>query len=637
MLRGLREASSNWLGKSIMIAAVGLLVFSFAIWGIADIFRGFGRQTLARIGNTEITIEQFRQLYNDRLQAVGRQIGRPITPEQARLLGVDRQIVRQIFSEFVLDEYVRKLRLGVTDAEIVRRITQDPTFQGANGQFDRDRFISLLRQNGLTEARYIADQRRGMLRRQLANTVVGPPIVPKAQIEAADRYQNEQRSIEYVLLDRAQAGEIPAPPPEALAEYFEQHKGQFRAPEYRKLVIISLIPSEYAHWITISDEELRKAFEERRSSYSTPERRQLQQIVFPNGDDARAASERIVKGESFDTIAKERGLTEKDIDLGLLTKAAVYDRNVADAAFALKEGEVSTPVQGRFGVVLVRVVKIEPEKVPAFEEVAEQLRRDLQLERAKTEVTNLYDKIEDERSLGKNLTEIANELKIEARPLEVDRGGRDPSNNPVANIPDQQRLLNAAFSAEIGSDNDPLQSNGGYIWYEISGITPERDRTLDEVKDQVEARWREDEVANRLRTKASQMLEKIKGGTSLADVAATDNLKVATKTEIKRSTPSSPLSDRTVEAIFRTAKDGFGNAVAEQSVEQIVFRVTDVVVPPVDFDSEATKQLKTTLNNGVSEDLFQQYETLIESEVGVTINEKALRQILSGQNPTDED
>src|SRR5262249_49197274 len=150
-------------------------------------------------------------------------------------------------------------------------------------------------------------QRRGMLRRQLASTVVGPPIVPKAEIEAADRYQNEQRSIEYVLLDRAQAGEIPAPPPEALAEYFEQRKAQFRAPEYRKLVIISLIPSEYAHWITISDEELKKAFEERRAAYSTPERRQLQQIVFPNADDARAASERIVKGESFDTIAKERG------------------------------------------------------------------------------------------------------------------------------------------------------------------------------------------------------------------------------------------------------------------------------------------------------------------------------------------
>src|SRR3954471_22813438 len=117
MLRGIRKASSNWLGRAVMGVVLGLIAVSFAIWGIGDIFRGFGRSTLAKIGSTEITIEQFRQIYNDRLQALARQIGRPITPEQARLLGIDRQIVRQIFGEFVLDEYVRKLGLGVSDAE----------------------------------------------------------------------------------------------------------------------------------------------------------------------------------------------------------------------------------------------------------------------------------------------------------------------------------------------------------------------------------------------------------------------------------------------------------------------------------------------------------------------------------------
>jgi len=636
MLRGLREASSSWVGKSILFVVVSVLVVSFAIWGIGDIFRGFGRSTLAKIGRTEITIEQFRQIYTERLQLLGRQLGRPISLEQARALGLDRQIVRQIFGEIVLDEYVRLQRLGISDEEIARRIRQDPSFQGPNGQFDRARFEMLLRQNGFNEARYVAEQRRGMLRRQLANTVIGPPIVPKAEVEAADRYHNEQRSIDYVLFDRAQAGDIPALAPEVLAEYFEQRKGQFRAPEYRKLLVISLIPSEHARWITISDEELKRAFDERRARYMTPERRQLHQIVFPTMDEARTASERIVKGESFDAIAKERGLSEKDFDLGMLTKGAVYDRAVADAAFALKEGDVSAPVQGRFGPVLVRVAKIEPEKVPTFEEIAEQLKKDLANERARTEVTALYDKIEEERSLGKNLTEIGEKLKIEARSFEVDRAGRDQSNAPVANIPEPQRLLAAAFSAEVGSDNDPLQSNGGYVWYEISGITPERDRTLDEVKEQVEARWREDEVASRLRTKAAQLLDKVKAGTSLADAAAADSLKVESKAEIKRGTPATPLSDRTVDAIFRTAKDGVGSASAEQAVEQVVFRVTEIVVPAVDFNAEATKQLQATLNNGMSEDVYGQFITLLESVVGVTINERALRQVLSGQNVTDD-
>src|SRR5215213_12009509 len=128
MLRGLRKASSNWLGKVIMAAVVGFLVLSFAIWGIGDVFRGFGRSSLAKIGRTEIGIEQFRQIYNDRLQQLGRQIGRPISPDQARALGFDQQLLGQLVAETALDERTRQLGLGLSDAEIARRITEDPNF-----------------------------------------------------------------------------------------------------------------------------------------------------------------------------------------------------------------------------------------------------------------------------------------------------------------------------------------------------------------------------------------------------------------------------------------------------------------------------------------------------------------------------
>ena len=178
MLRGMRQASANWLGRIVMAVVLGAIAISFAIWGIGDIFRGFGRSTVAKIGSTEITIDQFRQLYLDRLQQLGRQLGRPITPEQARALGLDQRIVRQIFAEFVIDERVRSLRLSVSDAEIARRIMADPTFQGPNGKFDRAKFEALLRQAGYTEARYVAEQRRGVLRGQLIATVVGGEIVP---------------------------------------------------------------------------------------------------------------------------------------------------------------------------------------------------------------------------------------------------------------------------------------------------------------------------------------------------------------------------------------------------------------------------------------------------------------------------
>jgi peptidyl-prolyl cis-trans isomerase D len=632
MLRGIRTASANWLGRIVMGAVFGLIAISFAIWGIGDVFRGFGRSGLARIGGTEISIEQFRSLYSERLQQLGRQLGRPITLDQARQMGLDQQLVGQLIGEATLDERVKALRLGISDAEMSRRITTNPEFQGPTGQFDRTLFEMRLRQNQTTERRFIDEQRRLMLRRQLAGTVLSGTQLPKAAMEAAERYANEQRSVEYVLLERAQAGEIPDPTPEQLAKYFEERKSQFRAPEYRKIVILPLIPGEQAMWTSISDADVQKAYEERRARYLTPERRELQQIVFPNQEDAQAAADRIAKGEAFLDIAKERKLTEKEIDLGLLTKAAIIDQAVGNAAFALKENEVSAPVKGRFGIVLVRVVKIVPEEVRPFDQVRDELRKELANERARAEILPLYDKIEDERSVGRPLAEAAANLKLAARTIEVTRQGVSPSGEPVTNIPDAQRLLQQAFNAEVGVENDPLQVQGGYVWYEVAGITPERERTLDEVKDELATRWRNDQVANLLRAKATEMLEKLKAGTPFAEVAKDAGLKVETRTEIKRGNAVPPFSGRTIDAIFRTAKDAYAIAEAAAPGEQLVLRVTDITMPEVDPKSEDATRIRESLNRSFTEDVFGGYLGYLQRQVGVTINQNALKQVVTGQS-----
>ena len=232
MLRGMRKASSNWIGKTIMAVVMGVLIVSFGIWGIADAFKGYGQSKLATIGSTEITTEQFRQLYNDKLQQIGRQFGRPLTSDQARAFGLDRQVLQQVVAEAALDEDARRKGLGVGDAEVMRQIIADPNFQSPTGGFDAPRFQQLIRSLGFTEQRYIAEQRKVSLRRQIAGTVTSGVEPPKTMIEALSRYQNETRTIDYVKLDAAQAGTIEAPSPEALAAYFDERKTQFRAPEY---------------------------------------------------------------------------------------------------------------------------------------------------------------------------------------------------------------------------------------------------------------------------------------------------------------------------------------------------------------------------------------------------------------------
>jgi peptidyl-prolyl cis-trans isomerase D len=633
MLRGIRKASSNWLGKTIMSVVMGVLILSFAVWGIADIFKGFGQSTLAKIGGTEISTEQFRQLYTEKLQQLGRQFGRPLTMDQARAFGLDRQVLQQTIAEAALDEEARRMGLGQSDAETMRMIYNDPNFKGVGGAFDPQRFQATIRQFGFTEQRYVADQRRVSLRRQIAGTISAGLEPPKVLIDALSRFQNEQRSIEYVKLDAAHAGAIDQPSPETLAAYFDDHKTQFRAPEYRKISFVVINPEEIGKWATISDEDAKKRFDERRGKLGTPEQRQVSQIVFPNADEAAAARSRIASGLSFDDLAKERGLNAADIDLGIISKSAIIDAAIADAAFSLPAGEVSQPVQGRFGVALVKVGKIEAGVEPSYESVAATLKKELATERARAQVAELHNKIEDERGGGASVVEAAQKLGLTAVTIDaVDRSGRLPNGQLVANVPRGLDVVSQAFNSDVGVDNDPIQFNGGYVWYDVLGITPSRERTLDEVRDQVEARWRDDQISARLRTKATEMVQKLDQGGKLADQAAAAGLKVETAVGFRRdaSLPGVPAS--VITAAFRTAKDGIGQTAGSGGSEWVVYRVTDVSVPPVDMASDDIKKLKETLQRGLNDEQVAQYVTKIESEIGTSINQAAFAQVTGANN-----
>jgi peptidyl-prolyl cis-trans isomerase D len=629
----MRKASSNWLGKIIMATVMGVLIISFGVWGIADIFRGFGQSTLAKVGHTEISTEQFRQIYTDRLQQIGRQFGRPLTADQARAFGLDRQVLQQTIAEAALDEEARRLGLGQSNEETMRTIFADPNFKGVNGAFDPNRFQAMMRQLGFSEQRYISEQRRVSLRRQIAGSISAGLEPPKLLIDALTRFANEQRSIEYVKLDAAQAGTIDPPSPEALAGYFDDHKTLFRAPEYRKISFVVVTPEDIGKWTEISDEDARKVFEQRRDRLGTPERRQLSQIMFPNVEEATAARTRIASGTSFEDLAKERGLNPSDIDLGVITKSAIGDPAIADAAFSLPSGEVSQPEQGRFGVALVKVGKIEPGVEASYESVASDLKKEIAVERARAKVAELRDKMEDERGGGASVIEASQKLGLAAVTIDaVDRSGRLPNGQPVASIPRGLDVVSQAFSSDVGVDNDPIQFNGGYVWYDVLGITPSRERTLDEVKDQVEARWRNDQISSRLRTKATEMVQKLDQGGKLADEAAAAGLKVETASGFKRDASVPGVPAGVIAAAFRTAKDGAGQTPDASANAWIVFRVTDVSAPPVDPASEDTKKLKDTVLRALTDEELAQYITKLESEIGTNVNQSAFAQVTGANN-----
>jgi peptidyl-prolyl cis-trans isomerase D len=622
MLRGLRNVSSNWLGKSIMSLMFGVLIISFGVWGIADIFKGYGSSSVASVGNTEISTEQFRQSLTDKLQQISRQAGRPLTMDQARAFGLDRQLLQQTIAEASLDEQARRLGLTLSDAEIVRIISGDPTFAGLNGKFDPQRFALALRQFGYTEPRYIAEQRRVSLRRQLVSGIVAGLQPSNTQLEALTRFQNEQRGIEYVKLGAAQAGTIAAPTNDVLTSYFDERKALFRAPEYRKVAYLVVSPDSLAKGIVVSDEDARKYFDQNKTNFVKPDRRNILQISFQSPAEAKTARDRIAAGLSFEDLAKEMKLSNSDIDLGLVDKNSLSDKTIADAAFALPLNEVSQPVTGTLATVLMKVTKIEPGSTATYESTADTIKKQIAADRARGNFDDLRNKIEDERGGGANIVDAAQKVGLSAVTVDVDRSGRTADGKQV-DLPKGVDLVSAAFGSDVGVENDPLTFPGGEVWFDVLGVAPSHDRTFDEVKDQVTSRWRADQIATRLRTKATDLTDKLNKGGVFATEASGAGLTVEKSPLFTREVKLNGLPDQVVDTAFQTAKGTAAQAQGLDGNEIIVFKVTDINSPKVDLNSDAVKQLKTSLTGNLTDEQIGQYVAHLESEIGVKVNQSA--------------
>src|SRR3954469_24976890 len=160
MLQGLRNASQNWMGRTLLAIVMGFIVVSFAIWGIGDIFRGFGSGKLAQVGSIDISSQDYRAAYQNELQRLQRQARRGITNEEARAIGLDREVLSRLVTDAALDQKARQLGLAMADEDITKAIFNDPAFKGPNGQFDRARFNDVLRNYGYSERAFVTEQRQ---------------------------------------------------------------------------------------------------------------------------------------------------------------------------------------------------------------------------------------------------------------------------------------------------------------------------------------------------------------------------------------------------------------------------------------------------------------------------------------------
>lgn len=147
-------------------------------------------------------------------------------------------------------------------------------------------------------------------------------------------------------------------------------------------------------------EAARKLFDDTVKTLTPEEEVRARHILVEKEEDAKAALERIRKGEDFAKLAgelsRDPGSKVEGGDLGYFTKERMVPQ-FSEAAFKLKAGEVSEPVQSQFGWHVIKVEDRRARPLPAFEEVKDEidtflrrraqqevvmgLRKDLKLER----------------------------------------------------------------------------------------------------------------------------------------------------------------------------------------------------------------------------------------------------------------
>lgn len=533
-----------------------------------------------------------------------------------------------------MDQRANTLGLAVSDQLVARSIMEDQAFRGADGQFNRARFEDILRDNGLTEAGFVREQRAALARIQLADALTAAFPVPMAAREAIHRYGAERRAAEYAILPLEAAGAVAPATEEQLRAYHEERKASFRAPEYRALNVLALTPDTLANPAQVSEADARARYEQVKGTrFGQAERRTIQQMVFPDPAEAKTVSDRIKSGETtFEAAASERSIDPASLNLGTFARTELIDQAVGDAAFSLPAGGVSEPVQGRFGTVLVRVAEVLPEAARPFEEVADQVRREVAAERARSRIAEVHDQIEDQRAGARPLGEIAKEkgLALVTLPA-VERGGRDKSGNPIPPVPEREALLTAAFASDIGVDNEALRTrDGGYVWFDVTGIEPARDRTFEEVRAEVEAQRRTEEVSRALRERAAGLVERLNKGEDLAAVVADTGAQPRSAPELSRGTAEGELSAAIVGQLFATPVGKAAQAALEDG-RRVVFRPTGATVPPYLTTSQQSEAVENQLRTVFTDDVLAQLVARLQNEVGVTVNQDVLRRAVGGE------
>lgn len=616
MLQSLRKSAGSFVIKLLFL----LLVLSFAVWGIGDSFFGNpAGNSVAEVGGTEITVRALDDAFRNEMDRLRRF---NIDEQQARQLGVLDQVLERLIAVTLVDKAADDMGIVVGNAVVQEQIRNQ---LGPN--ITPDELQARLRNAGLSEAEFVAQLRRQIVNAEYQGSLTSGIKAPKALVDRLYHWRGEKRTAKILTLPVDPASEVADPTPEQLEAYYKAHPGDYTAPEYRAISYVFLDPKAMAQKIAVAEEKLLDLYKQREAQFVIPEKRTVLQMLVPDKTTADTAIDRLNKGEDFIAVAKDvAGQEETATKLGAIARDDL-PKEIGDPVFGLAKDAISAPVQGPFGLQILKVTDIQPGRTQGFDEVRGDLAKEAAQEEAIDSVLATTNRLEEALGSGSDLATAARELGLELRKVAaIDREGQNREENSVPDLPSAP-FLQVAFETASGQDSLLNETDdSSYFVLHVDSVTPPALKPLDAVRDEVTDDWKSEVRWKAAREQAQKIVERLNAGTQLADVAKELSLETTDSKGFTRAgdgaaanMPSSLIAD-----LF--AAKSVGRAAAADGVGGIaIAQLTGINMAKPEEDKTAVDQLAQSLGNAMTGDIASQLIAALRERYGVTVNQASIK------------
>ena len=364
-----------------------LIIFpSFAFLGIESYLRMSDKEPpVAKVAGQNITqrewdaaqarqIERFKQVF-------GEQFNQNMFDSPEARQGV----LENLLAQRAMSAHVMENHLTVSNDTLRNTIAEIPGLKNPDGQFDKQRYQQLLAAQGLTPEKFEAGLRHDLAVQQINAVVQGTAFSPKSVVARVSSLNQQAREVQELVLT-LQSFRSQVKITDAMAEeYYKQHPAQFELPEIVKAEVVVFNLDVVEARIVVSDADIKAYYDQNLARYKTDEQRRASHILIAAGKDAPAADKEAAKAKAekilaqlrkspndFAKLAKENsqdpGSAERGGDLDFFGKGMMV-KPFEEAAYALKEGEISEVVQSDFGFHIIRLTALKAATTRPLSEV----------------------------------------------------------------------------------------------------------------------------------------------------------------------------------------------------------------------------------------------------------------------------